>query len=53
MIRSDAPTDDREGPETPPPTVTAARTSPDRTVFSELDNPNGWIATDFIVSLER
>lgn len=29
--------------------VTAHRSTPDRTVFTETDNPNGWIATDLTV----
>lgn len=32
--------------------VTAHRTSPDRTVFTERDNTDGWIATDLTVELE-
>jgi hypothetical protein len=27
-------------------------TNPDRTVFIEEDNSDGWIATDFVVSLD-
>lgn len=34
-------------------TVTAHESSPDRMVFTENGNSDGWIATDFVVSLER
>ena len=33
--------------------VTALRTCPDRTVFSESGNADGWISTDVTVELER
>ncbi|MFC6785536.1 hypothetical protein ACFQFH_06285 [Halobaculum halobium] len=33
--------------------VTALQTCPDRTVFSERDNVDGWISTDLTVDLER
>ena len=36
-----------------PPAVTASRASPDRTVFTEEGNTDGWIATDLTVELER
>jgi len=39
-----------EESETP---VTAHRSSPDRTVFVEDGNSDGWIATDLTVDLER
>jgi hypothetical protein len=42
----DTPTDGR-------PTVSASHTSPDRTVFTEQDNTEAWIATDLTVDLER
>ncbi len=35
------------------PTVAALRTSPDRTVFTEEDNSDGWIASDVVVEAER
>jgi hypothetical protein len=35
------------------PTVSAHRTSPDRTVFTEESNVDGWIATDLTVDAER
>lgn len=35
------------------PSVTASRASPDRTVFTEEGNTDGWIATDLTVDLER
>ncbi len=38
--------DDREPP------VTAHNSSPDRTVFVEQNNKDGWIATDLTVSLD-
>ena len=31
----------------------AHSTSPDRTVFTEPDNSDGWIATDHTVDVER
>ncbi|MFB6127578.1 MAG: hypothetical protein ABEJ79_09850 [Halolamina sp.] len=43
-----------ELPESEPPVpVTAVRTSTDRTVFTEDDNDDAWIATDLTVELER
>ena len=33
--------------------VTAHRSSPDRTVFTEQGNTDGWIATDLTVGLQR
>jgi len=33
--------------------VTAHRCSPERTVFTEKDNTDGWIATDLTVELRR
>ncbi|WP_348610355.1 hypothetical protein [Halobaculum rarum] len=33
--------------------VAALRTCPDRTVFSENGNADGWISTDLTVDLER
>jgi len=33
--------------------VTALRSCPDRTVFSETGNADGWISTDLTVDLER
>ena len=35
------------------PLVSALRTSPDRTVFTEDGNNDGWIATDLTVDLRR
>lgn len=35
------------------PEITSVRTSPERLLFSEQDNPDGWIATDLAVDLER
>ena len=34
-------------------TVTAHRSSPDRTVFTERGNTDGWIATDLTIELAR
>lgn len=31
----------------------AHSTSPEKTVFTEPDNSNGWIATDFTVEIKR
>jgi hypothetical protein len=33
--------------------ISAYRSRPDRTVFTESGNPDGWIATDYAVDLER
>ena len=33
--------------------VTALRSSPERTVFTEDDNSDGWISTDVTVDVER
>lgn len=33
--------------------VTALRSSPDRTVFTEDGNSDGWISTDVTVDVER
>jgi hypothetical protein len=33
--------------------ITAHRSAPDRTVFVEEDNKDGWIATDYTVDLTR
>lgn len=45
---------ERTGPEDrdAPPRVTAVNSSPDRTVFTEESNTDGWIATDLTVALE-
>jgi len=34
-------------------TVTAHESSPERTVFTEKGNSDGWIATDLVVRPER
>lgn len=39
--------------ERPETDVSAHATSPDRTVFTESGNSDGWIATDLTVELER
>ncbi|MCG1004458.1 MULTISPECIES: hypothetical protein [Halobacterium] len=33
--------------------VAAFQSSPDKTVFTESDNPDGWISTDRTVDIER
>ena len=35
------------------PCISALKSSPDRTVFTEEGNCDGWIATDLIVMLSR
>ena len=40
-------------PSDPTPDLCIVTTSPDRLIFSEPDNPDGWIATDYTVALER
>ncbi|MFW5978067.1 MAG: hypothetical protein ACOCP2_02375 [Halohasta sp.] len=35
------------------PCISALKSSPDRTVFTEEGNCDGWIATDLIVRLSR
>jgi len=35
------------------PPVSANRSSPDRIVFTEQDNTDGWISTDVTVPLRR
>jgi hypothetical protein len=35
------------------PCISALKSSPDRTVFTEEGNCDGWIATDLIVTLSR
>jgi hypothetical protein len=51
MAVMDADADAEDG-ETPP-RVSALRTSPDRTVFTEDGNSDGWIATDLTVDAHR
>jgi hypothetical protein len=41
--------DEQEGNEEPTALVSALRTSPDRVVFTENGNADGWIATDHTV----
>ncbi|GAB3423893.1 hypothetical protein GCM10027435_30270 [Haloparvum alkalitolerans] len=53
MPTADAPTTDSEDRDEELPEITTACTSPDRTVFSERDNPDGWIATDYTVDLDE
>ncbi|ESS07208.1 MAG: hypothetical protein A07HB70_00480 [uncultured archaeon A07HB70] len=35
------------------PIVSAHQTSPERTVFTEKGNCDGWIASDLVVGLDR
>jgi hypothetical protein len=35
------------------PAVSTHQTAPDRVVFTESENTDGWIATDFAVTVER
>ncbi|AUX09901.1 hypothetical protein AArcSl_2277 [Halalkaliarchaeum desulfuricum] len=48
-------TDGSEGrePTETAPEICTVRTAPGRLLFSETDNPDGWIATDYTVDLER
>lgn len=34
------------------PLITAHETTPERRVFTEADNPDGWISTDLTVAVE-
>ncbi|MFB6298223.1 MAG: hypothetical protein ABEH56_06855 [Salinirussus sp.] len=34
-------------------TVTAHESSPGRVVFTETENSEGWIATDYVVEIDR
>ena len=42
-----------EDPADPERPVTAHRSRPDRTVFVEENNKDGWISTDYTVELTR
>jgi hypothetical protein len=47
-------TQDREDePPAAEDSVAAFQSSPDRTVFTESNNPDGWISTDVTVDVER
>ncbi|MXR42734.1 hypothetical protein GRX01_15480 [Halobaculum sp. WSA2] len=46
-------TETPERDRSPETDVAALRTCPDRTVFSENSNADGWISTDLTVDLER
>ena len=35
------------------PVITAIRCSENRTMFTEADNSDGWLSTDFTVPVER
>lgn len=45
--------DDLDGGAEPAHTIAAYTASPDRTVFTESGNSDGWIATDLTVDLQR
>lgn len=45
--------DTSENPESEAPRVTAHSTTPDRVVFTEEGNNDGWIATDLAVDCRR
>ncbi len=47
------PDESESGPAEPEDTVSAICTSPDRVVFTEDGNPDGWIATDVAVDPEQ
>lgn len=49
MAVTDVHGDGNETDEDVAPLVSALHTSPDRTVFTEEGNSDGWIATDFAV----
>lgn len=40
-------------PPEPPTTISAHKSSPGRLVFTEEGNTDGWIATDFVMDLQR
>lgn len=44
---------DTDGPSERCPAITASRCSPDRTVFTEQDNTDAWIATNLTVEPQR
>jgi len=44
---------DSQPAETPEESVTAHQSAPDRYVFTESDNTDGWISTDTVVELRR
>lgn len=43
--------DDRPEPDDATPRISVCNATPDRTVFAEEGNEDGWIATDYSVSL--
>lgn len=45
--------EERDHPDVPEFSVAALSCSPDRTVFTEDDNDDGWIATDTTVVVRR
>jgi hypothetical protein len=46
-------TTDPDGADDLAPSLSAHRTSPDRTVLTEEGNCDGWIASDLVVELDR
>lgn len=59
MVAEDTGTAESDSPALPAgdddslPCITAVRCSPERTVFTEEDNDDGWISTDTTVDIER
>jgi hypothetical protein len=59
LLRSYMESTDANGPATPPeaddetPRVSACNATPERTVFTEEGNEDGWIATDYSVSVPQ
>ncbi|ESS09662.1 MAG: hypothetical protein A07HN63_00467 [uncultured archaeon A07HN63] len=49
---TDAP-DDEPAPADTAPRISVCNATPERTVFAEEGNEDGWIATDYSVSLTR
>jgi hypothetical protein len=45
--------DESEGDEAKGALISAYSSCPEKTVFTERANPDGWIATDLTVELER
>lgn len=53
MAAPDGQADEETEPASPDRCVSALRASPDRTVFTEEGNSDGWIATDYTVEPRR
>jgi len=52
-MKADYEVDVEQSPEPADCDVTAHTSCPDRVVFVETDNTDGWIATDYTVELSR